>query len=377
MNNKLIDFDDLPMAEPIGYHGRIMAEKDTEAIFCDDVPSFPIAYFTGPWLPMSYTDELSMYSGSLDYPLQILEQPARRNKIVDVMTKISNNGRSDFFTTPEIEISTLFDQLQQIKSSGKPLYNQWVHKINGKERNLSVPKSPLEKLLRDHIMDVIKLSPCHTGCHGGEEGWSVKRSLLQHIPLGSVLSFDLQQAFDRVDMQYVFDFYYRIFETRVKDEDARRDVSGFLTHLSTVYKMGLAASVLPQGSPISVPLFNRLLYSVDELFEERAKKKNLRYTRWVDDFILSAREKDRRFDKVAGALRIVNEDFYIAPNKVFWQQNLPVYYLLNHKIVGNLVIPVTREEAKNRGEPIDASLFLPDRLTGFDDWIDDEDLDNF
>ncbi|MBW2991326.1 hypothetical protein KY348_06530 [Candidatus Woesearchaeota archaeon] len=334
-------------------------EDETSAILLKERLGIPVAYFRGPWLPMFYINECMEYSFSLDYPSQILEIPKRRKQIVDAMLELrSAQQQASLFNIDEKQdLESLLDRLLILKNNNRPLYKRWTQNIDGKKRELSVPQKALDVLLKNYVHDIIMLAPCHPQCHGGEKGWSVKKSLATHTPLGTVLSFDLANAFKNVDIQYVFDFYYRLFESKISDPENRRDTAGFLTTLSTVYYKDKDSFALPQGSPVSIPLFNRLFYPIDKLMQESATKRNLRYTRWIDDLIISAKESNRNRKKFFGSLSIVREDFPVNLNKTFFQQNLPEYFLLGHKIIGNLVIKVSKDEEKNRGEQIDPDCF--------------------
>lgn len=348
-------------------------DYDGDTIFSPRTPGFPTAYFGGPWLPMSYENHFSDYTFGLQTPLEILELKDRRKGLVEGIVKLlPPQTQLDLFTDTRKDIEGFFNQFLAIRDNGHRLYSQWSQGVNGKNRNLAKAKAPLNEFLIKYVREILMLAPCHEQCHGAERGWSVKKSLEQHLPLGSVLSFDLASAFDNVHSQYVFDFYYNFLEGKLNGEQ-RRDVAGFLTHLSTVYRKETDLAVLPQGSPISVSLFNRLLFPVDKLMDDKAKEKGLRYTRWVDDFTISAKEDNRKLGKMAGAIRIVREDFPIAVDKVFWQQGVPEFYLLGHKIIGNLIVPVSKEEVKNRGESVGKDI-LATRLEVEHSWVGEEDL---
>jgi hypothetical protein len=352
----------------------------TPVIFLLERPPFAVAYFNGPWLPMSCTNEFTEYTFGLDYPMQVLELPKRRDGLVAAMMKLRNSQQqlSLFSPNGRAELESMLDSLVNQQKEGRRLYKSWVQKIGEKERELSVPQKPLDSLLNNYAKDIIMLAPCHTQCHGGEKGWSVMQSLATHVPLGTVLSFDISNAFKNVAIQYVFDFYYRTLEGKPINNKTRIDVAGFLTTLSTVYYKDIDDFGLPQGSSISIALFNRLFYPIDELINKIATGRNLRYTRWVDDLLISAEEPNRRREALLTAVSVVREDFPINLGKVFLQQDVPEYYLLGHKIIGNMIIKVDKEEAKNRGKPLGSDAFLNTREIEAAVWDSDPpDFDDF
>ncbi|MEK6847105.1 MAG: reverse transcriptase domain-containing protein [Nanoarchaeota archaeon] len=335
------------------------SRPDGSVLLAEKAPGVPVAYFGGPMLPQFYTNELLNYFNRLGYsPIGALLDKDVRRRIVSGIVGLLGDKQGNLFSSVEDDLNATFDGLVALSERDRPLYRQWTQDTGKKNRTLSTPQEPLEHLLREYVSPIVMQAPLHPCAHGGEVGWSAARSLACHLPLGSVLSFDLTNAFQNTGIQYVFDFYYGFLHERLGDEELARDLSGFLATASTVrYRDNGTTPGLPQGSPLSMALFNRLFYPVDCLIAEKCSKRNLRYTRWVDDLTISARERDRRFDKVAGVMAFVREDFPIATHKIFWQQDKPEYYLLGHKILGNLIVKVSDEESRNRGEPVHEDAF--------------------
>jgi len=332
------------------------------AIYARTCPGVPVAFFGGPWLPMSYTDEFVKYSFQIKYPLQILEQKGDRNSLVKGLLKLlPGDLERNLFASHEDTINSLFDRMLQLKNSGKRLYSQWNQKIGNKVRGLATPNSILGEFLKDYVKPILLKAKCHEKCHGGEKGWSPQKSLETHLPVGSVLSFDLKSAFDNVGHQYIFDFYYGSFRKQIPDKELRKNIAGFLTHVSSVCNHNEEndiLAVLPQGSPISIALFNRILYPVDVLLDRKSGKKELNYSRWVDDIIISSPKPDTNIEKVIGAVAVVRKDFPIAMNKIFWQHNPGDIYLMGHKIANNKVVKIDKNAVINKGEPIEKSDFF-------------------
>lgn len=81
--------------------------------------------------------------------------------------------------------SGLFDEDQDIEEVFKELFNlienrislyyRWIREENGKERIICTPKPVLRKFIDNWLMYLIKKSPLHEKCHGGECGWSPKK----------------------------------------------------------------------------------------------------------------------------------------------------------------------------------------------------------
>ena len=346
-------------------------KDQTPTIFFPNPVYLACEYFKGPWLPKFHTNELLDYTFGLDYPLQILEIPERRETLARNLAILSQNPQQSMLFEGETykTIQEYFDNLLGLKKQERPLYKTWELQEKNKIRRISVPQKGLEELLKTIVRDILMKAPVHDCCHGGEQGWSVKRSLSTHLPIGTVLSFDMKNAFRNVHGQYVFDFYYGLIKNKIQNKEEAIDLAGFLTMISTVYYSDEQNHALPQGSPIGIPLFNRILYPIDSLFHQISAKRGMRYSRWVDDLIISSRERSIDRKKILGALRIIREDFPIALNKVFLQQDAPEVYLLGHKILGNLIIKIEEDEAKNRGEPLEPEIFNNFHESDIENWL--------
>jgi len=348
-----------------------------ESIYLAKLPAIPVAYFNGPWLPMSMVCEMVLYASSLKYPLEILEIPKRRKSLVDAMLKLKQPKiQPSLFADERTLLEYALDDLYESRQEGKALYSKWRANKNGKTREFSVPNKPLDALLRGYVKDIILQAPCHHQSHGGEPGWSPKKSLAAHLPIGSVLSFDMKDAFKNTTVQYVFDFFYKLAEKKINDEDALRDAAGFLSMISTVYYPDTELCALPVGSSIGMALFNRIMYPLDKILHNQSKKRGLTYTRWVDDFLISSKDQNCRPEKLYGALRVLRGDFPISLNKVFLQQRADNYYLLGHRITEKGIFKADKKELELRGAPVNSVCFANDRelehgLMMDDNWDDD------
>lgn len=366
----------------IGRHGfsihiddSFVTEETDSAFSYEELPPIPVAYFTGPQLPQFHTQELLDYCRDYSYSaIGPIKDRKTRDKIIAGLTSLVSRRQGNLFANTQEDLDSTFDELIALRKAERPLYRQWTMNNGKKERTLSTPQKPLEHLLKEYVLPIVMQAPLHPSAHGGENGWSVKDSLAQHVPIGTALSFDLTSAFVNCGIQYVFDFYYTFLRGKIDDTRVARDLAGFLATASTVrYKEEHTPPGLPQGSPLSVALFNRLFHPVDSLIAEKCKKRGLTYTRWIDDLVITGRERDRRFDRVAGVMSLVREDFPIAAHKIFWQQDQAQYYLLGHKILGKMIVPVKEDGSKNQGEPIRPENFNNSRdWENWDDLIEDD-----
>jgi hypothetical protein len=248
------------------------------------------------------------------------------------------------FAEEKEEIKRLIKEASQLKH----LYMRWGKKEEDNVRVMGVPNKKFRPLC-DRIADYIKSQRKHSSCHGGEKGWSTKKSLITHLPCKSVLSFDIKSASQNTPFVLIQDFFYE--RLNYLEEEIRVYVSNKLVGMLIV-KYSNDQVGLPQGSPHSLPLFNRMLYPYDESLAKRAAERGMTYSRWNDDFTISSKEK-KPVEEFLGAIDLISEDFPISENKTFFQQAPDDIYLLGHIIKGNEIIKNTREKVKqNKGNPI-------------------------
>ena len=231
------------------------------------------------------------------------------------------------------------------------LYRTWKQVIDGKSRSLAVPSECLQEFLQRYILPLIKRRENHPQSHGGVEssGWTPKRSLETHLPLRSVLSFDLASAFNNVGITHVFDFFYDLFSNC--DEPDRSDFAGFASTITTVTYDDKRS--LPQGASHSMPLFNRILREFDGRLDESAQGIGSTYTRWVDDITISSRE-EKDIEDFFGAVVLTSQFFPVARGKIFFQRSTQPIYLLGHIIERGKVYKNSKEDReKNKVQPLD------------------------
>lgn len=305
------------------------------------MPLQPFAFFNGWWLPPSHKEELGKFLATYECPLDLLREETQRRELQRYLQTNAPNDQGRLFGN---ELGESLRELEELGLQGKPLYNRFKKKTKGKERDLSVPKRALEEILRGGVVPLIKREERHRACHGGEIGWTPEQSIATHVPFKSVLTGDLANAYRNTNVQYVFDFFYN--QARKNREGEARNIAGFLTLLTTIHYTETGLAGLPQGSPASTALFNRILRPIDEKFTEECAQRQWRYSRWIDDITISSpREEDP--EEMAELLGIIRADFPIATHKVFFQQtHNPGCRIMGHIVTGDTIRKATEEDKK-------------------------------
>ncbi len=181
-------------------------------------------------------------------------------------------------------------RLQEIADDLVSHYRLKVLKTGAKERKLYVPEPELKRVLRRIKKVVIDPLPLTDAAHGGVRGKSPRTNAEQHLAKRCVVTVDVKQFFPQVRHSVV----YRMFR---KEFGFGRDVAKLLTRLTT-YR-----AELPQGSPTSTAIANLMLtMPLDEPIATDARRRNVSYSRFVDDAAMSGDNPRPLINQVARQL---------------------------------------------------------------------------
>jgi hypothetical protein len=344
-------------------------------------------FFTGPLFFNEHENELIKFYGSVKKPLDLLEDQGRKKGLVEVISSI--NLSPNLFSMNG-ELNGLLDD---IYNQGH-LYQRFSMQTDKKIRKLSVPQKSFKYFLENYVLKFALSLQVHPCAHGGEKGWSVEKSLRTHLPVKSSVCFDMTDAFGQATIDYVFGFFYDALKRKVQDQDKLRDAAGFLSSITCISKPYKYETIegekgvnyensLPQGSPVSMAIFNRMMFPIDQELDRFSRKKGMKYSRWVDDFVVTS-EKQRNFANFEWVLRLAQEHFSLAPDKLYFRHHGDSY-LLGHKINYNSIEKLDKKEFESqRGEPYTGSSLQNTHPRGNDiyqDWGEpyqdhDEDAEN-
>lgn len=304
-----------------------------------------------------HSEEFRRYRESGNWPLKILYEDSKRKRLVEVLCTSNNSEQQlNFFSdNADVLLGKICDLIEQ----KRPVYQRWTLKEENKNREISVPNKPFREFIQEYLLPFIKKQETHKNCHGGEPRWSVKKSLETHLPCESALSLDLKNAFQNTGIGLVFDLFYDLFSNLQYEE--RRDYAGSLSVLCTVKYS--ESRGLPQGSPASMAIFNRILYNLDDILSRKTSQKGLRYSRWVDDIVISSPTK-KGIERFLGAIELVDISFPVSREKIFFQDG--VSYLLGYKLINNEIFKNTKEEKLREKKPIK----FDDLKLDYESWID-------
>lgn len=176
-------------------------------------------------------------------------------------------------------------------------------KASGKYRMIAVPTPELAKVQRRLLDKLIVQLPISEFVYGGVKGRSHVRHAWVHRAAESAFVVDLKDAFrhgNRERMSLV-----------LGQSLASQSVAEAILDLTVHERYGL-----PQGAPTSNAMFNLLCRELDAELFIFAHAHNLRYTRYVDELVLSGRREISPIERVQITQIISGLKFNINPEKV-------------------------------------------------------------
>jgi RNA-directed DNA polymerase len=191
-------------------------------------------------------------------------------------------------------INGRIDRIEDVIRYKDDLYRPFKQHRRGKTRIIDRPVEPLRGLQKRAYHALLRDYRFPSYVHGGVPGKSIFTAVLPHIRQSVVVTIDLRDFYPSISQSAVWDVWKR-------EIGCGRDVARLLADLSTW------RGYLPQGAPTSMALANLVMAPADLEIALRLSKlgRSMKYTRWVDDLIVSGPLTDPQvvFDIVASAVR--------------------------------------------------------------------------
>lgn len=162
-----------------------------------------------------------------------------------------------------------------------------IPKAKGGTRRIAAPRTPLRKVQRVILDQIVGKVPVHDACHGFVPDRSTVTNATPHRGAAIVVKLDLKDFFPTV--------HYRRVKGLFQHLGYNEEVSGVLAGLTT-YRPKLASGhvvwpgVLPQGAPTSPAIANLACRRLDQRLAKLAAKYGATYTRYADDLTFSFRQ---------------------------------------------------------------------------------------
>lgn len=192
---------------------------------------------------------------------------------------------------------------------------EYINKSNGEQRKIHKPHYKIRKIQRrinNQIFKDIVLWPSYIyGCIPNEIDELTKETIqardyvscaAQHCEAKSLLKMDIQDFFDNINSFLVNKLFIEFFKYPP-------EVSKLLTDICC-YKGNLV-----QGALTSSYISALCLWDVENMLFSRLKRKNLTYTRLVDDITISSKTSNYQFDYAISCVSNVLNDKELPINQ--------------------------------------------------------------
>ena len=159
-----------------------------------------------------------------------------------------------------------------------------IPKAKGGTRRIAAPRTPLRRIQRKILDEILAKVPVHEACHGFVPGRSTVTNARPHQGAALVIKLDLKDFFPTVHYRRVRGLFMHLGYNEA--------VASTLAALTT-YRPKLASGhvvwpgLLPQGAPTSPALANLACRRLDHRLSRLAAKCHATYTRYADDLTFS------------------------------------------------------------------------------------------
>ena len=171
--------------------------------------------------------------------------------------------------------------LKKIATAPHDYYRQFDYRTaSGKIRPIAEPDPVLKQIQKRIVVEILRPVPMPPCVHGSLPGHSPHTNAVAHHGQSVVVRIDIQNFFPSVTNRMIYGVWVEVF-------GYGRALASLLTKLTTL------EGHLPQGTPTSSYLANLVLRRADAKIQAVADVHGLRYTRFVDDLVVSgARARD-------------------------------------------------------------------------------------
>jgi RNA-directed DNA polymerase len=158
-----------------------------------------------------------------------------------------------------------------------------IPKAKGGTRRIAAPRTPLRKIQRKILDEILAKVPVHDACHGFVQGRSTVTNAKPHERAAIVIKMDLRDFFPSVHYRRV----KGLFEQLGYGEEVAGTLAGLTTYRPKVGERVVWPGMLPQGAPTSPAIANLVSRRLDRRLEKLAAKYGAVYTRYADDLTFS------------------------------------------------------------------------------------------
>jgi len=159
-----------------------------------------------------------------------------------------------------------------------------IPKAKGGTRRIAAPRTPLRKVQRTILDQILAKVPVHDACHGFVPERSTVTNAKPHERAAIVVKLDLKDFFPTVHYRRV----KGLFQFLGYNEEVSSTLAGLTTYRPKLENGHVVwPGLLPQGAPTSPAIANLACRRLDQRLSKLAAKYGARYTRYADDLTFS------------------------------------------------------------------------------------------
>ena len=190
--------------------------------------------------------------------------------------------------------------LKKIANDTQGHYRQFDYRTaSGKVRPISEPHPVLKRVQKRIVAEILRPVRMPLCVQGSIPGHSPRTNAVVHRGQSVVVRIDIQNFFPSVTNRMIYGVWVEVF-------GYGQALASLLTKLTTL------EGRLPQGTPTSSYLANLVLRRADAEIQVIADAHGLRYTRFVDDLIVSG---PRARDVIEAVAREISRDGFTCNRK--------------------------------------------------------------
>ena len=267
---------------------RTAAKRAVRALQLDDVAPADIRYRVELGSPLGRYNPTGWAFGIFpndDHP-QRKPKKSTRQTALDAFQLPALADPAAVATLVGISTADLAKLMRPGTDAGSGYVEFEIPKAKGGTRKIAAPRTPLRKVQRKILDEILAKVPLHDAAHGFVPDRSTVTNALPHTRAAIVLKLDLKDFFPTVHYRRV----KGLFQYLGYNEEVSATLAGLTTYRPKLDNGHVVwPGVLPQGAPTSPAIANLVSRRLDARLGKLAEKYGATYTRYADDLTFSFR----------------------------------------------------------------------------------------
>lgn len=269
---------------------RTAAKRAVRALQLDDVAPADIRYRVELGSPLGRYNSTGWAFGIFptdDHP-QRKPKRSTRPKALDAYQLPSLEEPADVAKLVGVDVGELAKLMRPGTDPGSGYVEFEIPKAKGGTRKIAAPRTPLRKVQRAILDQILAKLPLHDAAHGFVPTRSTVTNAAPHVGAAIVLKLDLKDFFPTVHYRRV----KGLFQYLGYNDEVASTLAGLTTYRPKLESGHVVwPGVLPQGAPTSPAIANLVSRRLDARLGKLAEKYGAAYTRYADDLTFSFKKQ--------------------------------------------------------------------------------------